>query len=270
MSLSEDAPGFTVHCITEKPKDMDPSMTSEWKIFNVLWHTQPTHFITVGGSLIPLFYYLYTLYIFRAFSSEIPQRQVVVTTQKSHCSCLQIRFPTPRVFSWMFSPLPKHRWTFRDYKKCISLILETGVEQGGLRLGFFSGEVSLVESNGLVGTRVSVESHNLGPRSLHWPECLSGPPQTACGAGRRSNRDRGSSCFAVSSFCGSRDPLPLGVSEIAAGSERDTHLKGRRHRSNTPPTYLTNLPSLFSNRLTNLFSFRRLCCYCCWQPLPWL
>lgn len=67
----------------------------------------------------------------------------------------------------------------------------------------FLGEVSLVESNGLVGTQVSVESHNLGPQSLHWPECLSGPPQTACGAGRRSNRDRGSSCFAFSSFCGS-------------------------------------------------------------------
>lgn len=94
----------------------------------------------------------------------------------------------------------------------------------------------------VVGTWVSVESHNLGPQSLHWPECLSGPPQTACGAGGRSNRDRGSSYFAFSSFCGSRDPLPLGVSEIAAGSERETHL----------------------------FSFRRLCCYYCWQPLPWL
>lgn len=89
---------------------------------------------------------------------------------------------------------------------------------------FYLGEVSLVESNGLVGTQVSVESRNLGPQSLHWPKCLSGPPQTASGAGRRSNRDRGSSCFAFSSFCGSGDPLPLGVSEISAGSERETHL----------------------------------------------
>ena len=78
---------------------------------------------------------------------------------------------------------------------------------------------------------VSVESHNLGPQSLHWPECLSGPPQTACGAGRRSNRDRGSSCFAFSSFCGGWDPYPLGVSEIAAGSERNTHLTGRQRES---------------------------------------
>ncbi|KAF0029987.1 hypothetical protein F2P81_016718 [Scophthalmus maximus] len=29
MSLSKDAPGLTVRCFTEKPKDMDPSMTSE-------------------------------------------------------------------------------------------------------------------------------------------------------------------------------------------------------------------------------------------------
>lgn len=85
-----------------------------------------------------------------------------------------------------------------NLEKCISLI------RGAVKaeVGFFSVEVSLVESNGLVGTRVSVESHNLGPRSLYWPECLSGPPQTACGAGRRSNRYRDSSCFAFSSFCG--------------------------------------------------------------------
>lgn len=88
---------------------------------------------------------------------------------------------------------------------------------------------SLVESNGLVCPRVSEESHNLGPRSLHWPVCLSGPPQTACGAGRRLNRYKGSSCCAFSSFCGG--PLPLGVSEIAAGSERDTHLKREPERS---------------------------------------
>lgn len=66
-------------------------------------------------------------------------------------------------------------------------------------VGSSSGEA---ESNGLVGAWVSEECHNLDPQSLHLPECLSGPPQTACGAGRRSNRDRGSSCFAVSSFCG--------------------------------------------------------------------
>lgn len=74
-------------------------------------------------------------------------------------------------------------------------------------MGFRGGQLSRVQWLGLsvtvVGTRVSVESHNLGPQSLHWPECLSGPPQTACDAGRRSNRDRGSSCFAFSSFCGS-------------------------------------------------------------------
>lgn len=90
-SLSEDAPGFTVHCITEKPKDMNPSMTSEWKKSVTCCDILNQHIvITVGGSWFPLFYYLYTLYIFRAFSSEIPQRQA---TQKSHCSCLQISNP---------------------------------------------------------------------------------------------------------------------------------------------------------------------------------
>lgn len=151
MSLSEDAPGFTVHCFTEKPKDMDPSMTSEWKIFNVLWHTQPTHCYYCRrklNSLVLLF--IYIIYFQSIFQVKLLKRQVVVTTQKSHCSCLQIRSPTPAgVFSWMSSPLPKHRWTFRDYKKCISLIQGAGSAEVGF---FISGEVSLVESNGLVGT----------------------------------------------------------------------------------------------------------------------
>lgn len=137
MSLSEDAPGLTVRCITEKPKDMDPSMTSEWKILNVLWHTQPTHFfITVGGSLIPLFYYLYTLYIFRAFSSEIPQRQVAVTTRKSHCSCL----PTPEYSAQCF-PLPETQINFlRIIRKVFVWYLGRAgrAEVGFLRGGQFS------------------------------------------------------------------------------------------------------------------------------------
>lgn len=61
MSLSEDAPGLTVHCITEKPKDMDPSMTSECKSFNVLWHTQTTHVYYCRrklNSLVLLFIYI--------------------------------------------------------------------------------------------------------------------------------------------------------------------------------------------------------------------
>lgn len=95
--------------------------------------------ITVGGSLIPLFYYLYTLYIFRAFSSETPQRQVVVTTQKSHSSCLQIWSPTHGGFSWMFPLLPKHRWTSRDYKKCISLIQKPRWSREGWGWVFFPG-----------------------------------------------------------------------------------------------------------------------------------
>lgn len=77
-------------------------------------------------------------------------------------------------------------------------------------------------------TQLSVESRSLGPRRLLPPECLSGPPQSACGAAGSSNRDRGSSCSASSSSSGGSRPVPLGVSEIAAGSERDTRLAGRR------------------------------------------
>lgn len=176
---------------------------------------------------------------------------------------------SPGLFSTMFSLLPSHWW------EVMRNAIAWWGEQWRLWLGvcYLSGEVSLVESNGLVGTRVSVESHNLGPQSLHWPECLSGPPQTACGAGGRLNRDRDSSWFAFSSFCGGWDPLPLGVSGIAAGSERDTHLMGvdRKRRSNTPPTFLKiNLSYPSCSSTTNLFSLRRWCCYCCLQPLPWL
>lgn len=85
-----------------------------------------------------------------------------------------------------------------------------------------------------VCTQVSGESHSWGPQSLHWPGCLSDPPQTACAAGVRSNIHKGS-CSAVSFFCGSEGPIPLRVSEIAAGSERKPHL----------------------------FSQRNLCCCCC-------
>jgi len=260
MSLYEDAPGLTVRCITEIPKDMDPSMTSVWKIFNVLWRTQPTHFITVRGSLIPLFYYLYTLYIFRAFSCEIPQRGVVVKTQPLFLSSDEVSAP--------YLLLLKHRSTFRDYKKHICSLLWWSRESQG---GGFSGGASLVESNGLMGTGVSAESQNWGPQSLHWLKCLSGPPQTACGAGGRLDSGMGSSCFAFSSFCGSWDPLPLGLSEIAAGSERETHLQ-QRHGSNVflfiHPSFLVF--SFFFDHQTNLFSLWMLCCYCCSQPRPWL
>lgn len=64
------------------------------------------------------------------------------------------------------------------------------------------GGNGLVESNGLKGRWVSVEFHSLGPQNLHWPECLSGPPRTACDAGRRSDSGKGSFCFAFYSFCG--------------------------------------------------------------------
>lgn len=154
-SLYKDAPGLTVRCITEKPKDMDPSMTSVWKIFNVLWHTQPTHFITVRGSLIPLFYYLYTLHIFRAFSSEIPWRGVVGKTQKSHCSCLQMRFPTPGEIGALF-PAPQNT---DELVEIIRNIFVCYCVRGVLaELRFFSRGASLVESNGLVG--------NLGQRRV--------------------------------------------------------------------------------------------------------
>lgn len=155
MSLSEDAPGLTVHCITEKPKDMDPSMTSEWKIFNVLWHTQPTHFfITVGGSLIPLFllfiYIIYFQSIFKWNSSKTssgdnPEKAIVLVF-KYDCQ-------HPENSAQCF-PLPKCRLTFKDYKKGIRLIF--GVERGVLRwAGFLRGVVSLVESNGLLGAQGS-------------------------------------------------------------------------------------------------------------------
>lgn len=100
--------------------------------------------ITVGGSLIPLFHYLCTLYIFRAFSSEIPQRQVVVTTQKSHCSCLQIRSPTPAYSARCCTRSPNPDELFRDYKKCISLIQGAGRAE----VGFFflrGGQLSRVQ-----------------------------------------------------------------------------------------------------------------------------
>lgn len=84
-SLSEDAPGFTVHCITEKPKDMNlNSMISEWKIFNVLWHTQPTHCYYCWrklNSLVLLFIYIiYFQSIFKWNSSESsnPEKAIVL------------------------------------------------------------------------------------------------------------------------------------------------------------------------------------------------
>lgn len=199
--------------------------------------------ITVGGSLIPLFYYLYTQYSFRAFFKwDSSKTSCDVNSEKQLFLSSNKIFPTPEDSAWCFL-LPKHRWIFREYKR-ISLIQRPWWIEVFFCFCFkvyvccccccFLGEVSLVESNGLVGTQVSVESRNLGPQSLHWPECLSGPPQTASDAGRRLNRDRGSSCFAFSSFCGSWDPLPLGVSEIAAGSERETRLKTESTGVRTP------------------------------------
>lgn len=72
------------------------------------------------------------------------------------------------------------------------------LEMGGALRG---GVGSMVQWLG-GSNRVSEESRNWGLRSLHWPGCLSGPPRTVCGAAGRSNSDRGSSCSAVSSFCG--------------------------------------------------------------------
>lgn len=69
-------------------------------------------FITVGGSLIPLFYYLYTLYIFRAFSSEIPQRQVVVTTQKKPLFLSSNKISNPRRIQLDVSPTPQTPMNF--------------------------------------------------------------------------------------------------------------------------------------------------------------
>lgn len=128
-----------------------------------------------------------------------------------------------------------------------------------------SGGAGLVESNGLVGDRVSGESHNLGPQSLRRPECLSGPPRTACGEVRKSSSCKGVSCFAFSSWCGSCVPFPLGVSEIAAGSESEVHLR-ESHRSEPPVLAST---SFLGDNQTDLL-WRMLHCCCCWQPLPWL
>lgn len=100
--MSEDAPGFTVHCITEKPKDMDPSMISEWKIFNVLLHTQPTHFYYCRrklNSLVLLFIYIiYFQSIFKWNSSETSsgdnsEKPLFLSSNK---------ISNPGVFSWMF------------------------------------------------------------------------------------------------------------------------------------------------------------------------
>lgn len=172
----------------------------------------------------------FTIYIHYIFSEHF-QVKFLRDKQLRKATVLVFKSPTPGAFSPMFSLLPKHWWTFRGDEKCSSLLRGAVKAEVGFFFFFFSGEVSLVESNGLVGTRVSVESHNSGPRSLHWPECLSGLPQTACDAGGTSNRDRDSSCFAFSSFCGGWDPLPLGVSGIAAGSERGTHLTGGQRES---------------------------------------
>ena len=49
---------------TEKPKDVDPSMTSEWKILTVLSHTQPTHRYYCRRKLKSLVLLVYIHYIF--------------------------------------------------------------------------------------------------------------------------------------------------------------------------------------------------------------
>lgn len=103
-SLYKDAPGFTVHCITEKPKGMNlNSMISEWKIFNVLWHTQPTHCYYCWrklNSLVLLF--MYIIY----FQSIFKWNSSVKQLRKSHCSCLQITSPTPGCWVWCFPCSP--------------------------------------------------------------------------------------------------------------------------------------------------------------------
>lgn len=233
-------------------------------------------FITVGGSLIPLFYYLYTLYIFRAFSSEIPQRQVVVITQKSHCSCLQIRFSNPRSIQLDVFPLPEHWWT-RDYKKRISLIQRRGIEQRGLRWGL--GEVSLVESNGLACQwQWWARGSTYSPIIWALRVCTG---QNTCLVLLRLPAMQEGGQIVIGVLLVLLFPLSveaeslslLGCLRLLLGLRgRHTWQGGNeKHRSNTPVTYFrSQFLSIWSSCRTNLFSFRRLCCYCCWQPLPWL
>lgn len=185
-----------------------------------------TSVITVGGSVIPLFYYVCTLYICRTFSSQVSSE----TSNLEKPLFLSAGTVSDLRSFWLPLPPPPTRVRWRG-----SAGSGGGWGRAFLRGGEGGQFFCWVESNGLAGTRVSGGCRNWDPRSLHWPGCLSGPPRTACGAGGRSNRDRDSSFSDVSSFCGGWDPLPLGVSGIAAGSERGTHLpgKGRKTQSNT-------------------------------------
>lgn len=133
MSLSEDAPGLTVRCITEKPKDMDPSMTSEWKILHVLWHTQPTHFYYCKrklNSLVLLFIYIiYLKSIFKWNSSETSggdnwEKPLFLSSDG---------ISNPRSSQLDVSRSPD------ELLEIIRNVFDTEVEQGGLRRGFFWG-----------------------------------------------------------------------------------------------------------------------------------
>lgn len=233
------------------------------KIFSVLWRTQPTHLLLL---LEEAYFPCFTIYV-HYISVERFQVRFLGDKQLRKAIVLVCGYGLrPQVVLVPPPPAPPPH---------TGEAARAAGSGGGWGRVFFKGGGGgrffyWVESNGLAGTRVSGGCRNWDPRSLHWPGCLSGPPRTACGAGGRSNRDRGSSCSAVSSSCGGWDPLPLGVSGIAAGSERGTHLSGEGGvQSNTPTTHVesNDLHPLVKSE-TNLFPARRLCCYCCWRPLP--
>lgn len=230
-------------------------MISEWtkkqtktkKNCNVLWHTPTTlcyywrrklNFPCLFRLFVCLFFTIYIHYIFiRAFFKWNSSRDKQLRKKKKAIVLVLgvISSPTPALCSALVDvallPPKEHRPTLEAMRN--AGVARYQVQQKAE----VRGQASLFEAG--VGTRsmvqwlggsegVSEESRNWGLRSLHWPGCLSGPPRTACAAAGRSNSDRGSSCSAVSSFCWGWGPLPLGVSGIAAGSERDVHLERRR------------------------------------------
>lgn len=180
--------------------------------------------------------FIYIIYFSEHFSSEIPRETSNLEKKPLFWVLGEISSPTPAPCSALVDVAllpPKTPTDFGGDEKKRGSSSISGAAKGRGQASLFEAEGGCGRvgqwSNGLVvQTGVSEESRNWGLRSLHWPGCLSGPPRTACGAAGRSNSDRGSSCSAVSSFCGGWAPLPLGVSGIAAGSERDMRLERRR------------------------------------------